>query len=88
MTYQLSTRLYLPRSAELDDYPIVAWTTATFCFPAITHVRGASGHDQVVTMTEEHVAAREYEPAVFSRSKIDLACRLRLSCSQSGITSP
>src|ERR1041385_8492689 len=33
------------RSSEFDDGPIVSWTATSFRFPAIAHVRGASGHD-------------------------------------------
>ena len=68
-----STRTNLSRLAELDDRPIVTWTTAPLCFPAVAHVRRSSGHDQVVTMTKEHVAAREHQAAVFDRREIDLA---------------
>ncbi len=68
----------LPRSAELYDYPIVTWTTPTFCLPTVTHVHCTSWHDQIVTMTEEHVAAREYESPIFRRGQIDLAWAFEL----------
>src|SRR5262249_34970777 len=43
---------------EPDDGPIMAGPAPSLGFPAVTHVSGASRHDQIVTMTEEHVAAR------------------------------
>src|SRR5574338_1104369 len=63
----------LSGTAEFDDGPIVTWTTASFCFPAVAHVCRAAGHDQVVTVTEKHIATGEYEAAVFDRGEIDVA---------------
>src|SRR6185369_9796228 len=64
--------------SEFDDGPIVPWTTTAFSFPTVAHVCCAAGHDQVVTMTEEHVATGKYEPAVFYRREIDVARALKL----------
>ena len=37
--------LNAPWRSQPDDGPIVARPAASFCLPAVTHVRGASGHD-------------------------------------------
>ena len=63
----------LSGAAELDDGPVVAWATSPFCFPTVAHVCCAAGHDQVMTVTEEHVATGEYERAVLSRREINLS---------------
>src|SRR6185503_21346898 len=68
----------LSRAAELDDGPIMTWTTSSFCFPAVAHVCRATGHDQVVTVAEEHVATGKHEAAVFHRREIDVARALEL----------
>src|SRR6185295_9665760 len=68
----------LAGATEFDDGPIMAWTTPPFCFPAVAHVRRAAGHDQVVTVTEEHVATGEYETAVFDSRQIDVAAAFEL----------
>src|SRR5438093_9073870 len=47
--------------AETNDGPVVARATPPLRFPAVAHVRGVAGHDQVVARTEEHVAARDDE---------------------------
>src|SRR4051794_38745610 len=65
-------------TSEFDDGPIVTWTTTPFSFPAVAHVCRAARHDQVVTMTEEHVATGEHETAVFYRREIDVARALEL----------
>src|ERR1044072_1812169 len=66
-------------AAELDDGPIMTWATPSFGFPAVAHVCRAAGHDQVVTMTEEHVAAGEHEAAAFYSREIDVATAFELS---------
>src|SRR5689334_1284983 len=60
---------------EFDGGPIMTWTTTPFRFPAVAHVCRATGHDQVVPVAEEHVAAGKYEAAVFDRRQIDVATR-------------
>src|SRR5688572_31191629 len=59
--------------SELDDGPIMAGAATAFRFPAVAHVGGAARHDQVVTMSKEHVAARDHECAVFDGCEIDVA---------------
>ena len=48
-----------PRGAEADDRPVIARPAPALRFPAVAHVRGVAGHDQVVPRAEEHVAARD-----------------------------
>src|SRR6185503_1758959 len=68
----------LTGTTEFDDGPIMAWTTPPLCFPAVAHVCRAAGHDQVVSVTEEHVATGEYEAAVFDCCEIDVATAFEL----------
>jgi hypothetical protein len=48
----------------------MSWTTATFRFPSVTHVRGTSGHDEIVPVPEEHITTRDDKGAVLNRSQI------------------
>src|SRR5690349_24220232 len=73
-------------ASELYDGPIVSGPATPFRFPSVTHIRRSSGHDQVMPVTKEHVAARKHERAVFRGCEIDVA--RTLSRSQSGTTSP
>src|SRR5678809_1860 len=68
----------LAGATEFDDGPIMTWATPPFRFPAVAHVYRTAGHDQVVTVTEEHVAAGEYEAAVFYCGEIDVATAFEL----------
>src|SRR3989440_3241217 len=63
--------------AELNNRPLKPRATSSFGLPAITHVERPPGHDQIMTMTEEHVATRKHQPAVFHRGQIKLATRVR-----------
>src|SRR2546421_6191674 len=45
------------RRAKFDDGPVVAGPAPPFCFPTVAHVHGPSWHDQVMPMSEKHVAA-------------------------------
>ena len=65
------------RLAEPNNRPIITRATASFGLPAVTHVQRPAGHDQVMTMTEEHVAAREHQPAIFYRGQIELTAESR-----------
>src|SRR5690349_23092000 len=60
-------------ASELYDGPIVSGPATPFRFPSVTHIRRSSGHDQVVAVTKEHVAARKHERAVFRGCEIDVA---------------
>src|SRR6185436_12567950 len=46
---------------------------SSFSFPTITHVCGATWHDQIVTVSKEHVAAGKHEPAIFRSREINFA---------------
>src|ERR1700682_951481 len=62
--------------SQLDDHPIVSWTTPAFCLPAVTHVYRAPRHDQIVPMTEKHVAARKHQAPALYRRQIYFATNL------------
>src|SRR5437868_3278575 len=47
----------VPTTSQSDNRPVISGPAAALCFPAITHVQRASGHDQIVPMPKEHVAA-------------------------------
>ena len=71
--------------AEPNDRPVVAAAATAPRLPAVAHVRAAPGHDQVLAVAEEHVAARDDEAAVLHRREIDLV-RAGADASQSGTT--
>src|SRR5262249_18705371 len=56
---------------QLYNRPIVAGTSAAFGFPTLTHVQTATGHDEVVPVTKEHVASGKHDAAIFDCDKID-----------------
>jgi hypothetical protein len=58
--------------AELEQRPVVAGAAAALGLPALAHVHGAAGHDQVVAHAEEHVAAREHLGAALGRGHVEL----------------
>jgi hypothetical protein len=53
----------------------MSWSTPPFGFPTVTHIHRSTRHDQIVTMTKEHIATRQYQPAIFYGREIDEACR-------------
>src|SRR5260221_6929278 len=57
--------------AEPQDEPIMSRTAPPTRLPAVAHVRGAAGHDQVVLGAEVHVAGAEDEPAVPDRRQVE-----------------
>ena len=63
--------LDVPAPAELDDRPVVSRPAAAPGLPAVAHVRGAAGHDQVLLRAEEHVARRHHDATVLDRGEID-----------------
>src|SRR5205085_3808077 len=58
---------------QLNDDPIVSRPTPTLRLPTVAHILRASGHNEIVAMTEEHVAAINDAPAVLNSSQINLA---------------
>ena len=62
-----------PRCGEADDRPVVSRSAPPPGLPAVAHVRGVAGHDQVVPRSKEHVAARDDETAVLGSPEIDFA---------------
>src|SRR5207249_10379519 len=62
--------------AELDDRPIVARPPAAFGLPAVAHVCSPARHDQIMTMSKEHITARNDQPSIFRGRKINLAAEL------------
>src|SRR3569832_1715760 len=68
----------MSRTSELDDGPIMTWTTTPFSFPPVAHVSRATRHDEIVAVAEEHVATGKYEAAVFHCGEIDMAGALEL----------
>src|SRR5438034_696038 len=67
-------------SREANDRPVVSGASAPFRLPAVSHMRGAAGQDEVLSMAEEHVAANDHVTAVLHRRQIDTVTleRLRL----------
>ena len=62
-----------PGRAKPDDRPVVTGAAPSLGLPAVAHVERASRHNQIVTMAEEHIAAREDAPALLYRRQINLA---------------
>jgi len=61
------------RRPEAHDGPVVSRPAAALRFPSIGHVTRVAGHDQIVTRTEKHVAARDDEAAMLGGGEIDVA---------------
>src|SRR5215213_558818 len=61
---------YVSARAELYHAPVVAGAASSFSLPAVAHVGGAAGHDEVVTVAEELVARGDDEPAVLDRREV------------------
>src|SRR4029078_10487817 len=55
------------------DRPVIAWSTATFCFPSISHVCRSSRKNQILTMAVVHVAAFHDVSTICHRGEIDFA---------------
>ena len=64
------------RRAQLDYCPIMARPTASLRLPTIAHICGVAGHDQIMSMSEEHIAAREHHSAIFDGGKVNVAAYL------------
>src|SRR5262249_2248122 len=62
--------------SQSNDCPIVSGPATPLCFPSVTHVGGASRHDQVVTMTEEHVAARQNAATILNGRQVGITADL------------
>src|SRR5690606_24764376 len=58
---------------EGEQDPVVAGSALAAGLPAVAHVRGAAGGDQVVHRREEHVAAGERAAAMAQRGEVELA---------------
>ena len=62
----------IPWNAQLQDDPVIARATATLGFPAVAHVFGAAGHEQVERRSVELIARGDRAASVFNCCEIDL----------------
>ena len=59
------------RRAETYDAPVVSGPAPTFSLPTVAHVESATGHDEVVPVSEKFVARRDDESAVLDRREVN-----------------
>src|SRR5947209_7821051 len=59
------------RRAEAYDAPVVSGPAASLRLPPVAHVEAATGHDEVVPVSEELIARRNDQPAVLDRRQIN-----------------
>ena len=57
---------------ELHDRPVVARAAPATSLPAVSHVGRSARHDEMVPVSEEHVADEEGQTAVLRRGEVDL----------------
>src|SRR5882762_1390052 len=51
----------VPGRPKFDNHPIVTRTTSSLCLPAVAHVHGTTGHDQVMPVAEKHITAGKHQ---------------------------
>ena len=62
-----------PSPRQFHDRPVVARPATAPRFPAVVHSPGRTRQDQVVAVSEEHVARRQHHPAVLERGQVEIA---------------